>query len=126
MANTCMRRLLAALAFALLLSTACGGGGGGGSPPADAVAEGTITDTGSAAVTGTLFEFDADTEFEIDGVPDGGADDLAIGLQVRVVGARSGDTGTAHLVSFDDSLEGPVAAAVVIGDGEVKELTILG
>jgi hypothetical protein len=117
-----MRIFLLGLAHALLVSAACGGGGGGGGPP-DAIAQGAITGTGSLAVTGTLFEIDDDTEIELEP----GTPGLAVGMQVTVEGERSGDSGTANRVTFDDDLLGPVESVddVVVAD-EVKELGILG
>jgi hypothetical protein len=119
-----MRRLSSslALAHALLVSAACGGGGGGGGAPEDAIAQGTITGTGSIAVTGTLFEIDAGTEIDLDG-EEGDGSALAIGMQVAVEGSHTGDTGTAHFVTFDDDLEGEVESAVAVGD-DVLELEI--
>ena len=119
-----MRRILAGLAHALLVSAACGGGGGGGGGAPDTLAQGTITGMGSVAVTGTLFDTDMAVVEGIGGP--GNPASLAIGMQVTVEGTRDGDTGTADLVTFDDDLEGPVSSVAVVEDGVVEEVTILG
>jgi hypothetical protein len=50
---------------------------------------------------------------------------LRVGMVVVVEGERSGATGSAERVSYDDEIEGPIRAIAVVSPDE-KQLTILG
>lgn len=111
-----LHSLVAAAALATLMS-ACGGGGGGGSaslPPdtggngasASAIAYGTVTALGSVWVNGV--EYDTrNAQVRIDDNP-GGADDIRVGMVVRIDG--SVDDRSASTVTVDESLKGRVEA----------------
>ncbi|MCP3690446.1 MAG: hypothetical protein GY784_18750 [Gammaproteobacteria bacterium] len=75
------------------------------------ITQGEITAFGSIFVNG--IEFDTDSSaFEVDGNIGATQANLAIGMVVTIVGSTdsNGLTGTADNVTYDDKLEGPVAA----------------
>ncbi|MCG8592633.1 MAG: DUF5666 domain-containing protein [Proteobacteria bacterium] len=130
---TSLRIRILGLCLAIAL-TACGGGGGGGGGGGLAsggvggsgISQGSVSGFGSILVNGTVWNTDS-ASFEIDGVA-GSEADLDVGRVVTVEGSfdAGGATGTATRVVFDDSIEGPVAAVVDIGnDGVFRELTVL-
>ena len=104
-----------AASAALLLLTACGGGGGGSdaatptpTDPAGAVAGamafGTVTAFGSVWVNGVEYDT-ATAAIRIDDAP-GGADDLRVGMVVRVDGSALEHRATT--VTVDSALKGRV------------------
>jgi len=116
-AHTPLRALL--LLYATLLTVACGGGGYGGpntagidrtGSPSFALAFGTISGFGSIIVNGVHYETSSST-FEIDDSP-GSQDDLSVGdvVLVQATQASGSTTWTATSVTFDDNVEGPIAA----------------
>lgn len=130
--NSRLTGMMAAAALAALGMAACGGGGGSGSnPPPDngggnpppsggidgvgIIASGPITGFGSIFVNGVEFETTG-AEIRIDDNP-GVEAELEIGDIVEVRGTVSDDglTGNAEVVSFNDSVEGPVSAVDVAG-----------
>jgi len=117
-----MRRLIAlALIAALTLSCGAGslaGGGIGGS----GLSSGSITAFGSIFVTGTEYDTTgASIELERVASP---ASALRLGMVVVVEGDRTGATGTADSVRYDDEIEGPISAITVLSTDE-KQLAIL-
>lgn len=120
--------------FSSILLAACGGGGGGGATagidgtgvtgPEDMFAVGTVTGFGSVIVNGVRFDTTA-TSFTIDGNP-GTQDDLDVGDVVIVQGSldANGATGTADNITFDDLVEGPIAAGSI--DSVAGVLVVLG
>jgi len=133
---------MAAAALAGLGMAACGGGGsgngggnnpppdnGGGNPPPvggiDGVgitASGPITGFGSIFVNGVEFETTG-AEIRIDDNP-GTESELEIGDIVEVRGTVNDDgvTGNAEVVSFNDSVEGPVSSV----DVAASTLVVIG
>lgn len=102
-----------AASAALALLAACGGGGGGTPPPggdsstaAGAIAYGTITAFGSVWVNGVEYETTG-AEVRIDDNP-GGADDLRVGMVVRIDG--SAEDRSASAITVDDAVKGRVEA----------------
>lgn len=111
--RTALSHLAASAALALL--AACGGGGSGSvSPPegagpgatAGAIAYGTITALGSVWVNGVEYATGG-AQVRIDDNP-GGADDLRVGMVVRIDG--SADDRSASSVIVDDAVKGRVEA----------------
>ena len=114
----------------------CGGSGGSstggttagidgtGSPsPIAVVSAGTVTGFGSVIVNGVRFET-ASASFTIDGQP-GTQSELAVGDFVIVKGElddNDSSQGTAQSITFDDVVEGPIAAV----DSLTSTLTVLG
>jgi hypothetical protein len=97
------------------LFVACGGGGGGnGAGPAPTHQAGEIEAFGSIFVNGVEFHTGG-ADIIMDGVPVTGVpvpeDKLRVGMVVDVVGTVNpgGLTGTAVEVTFDDTIQGPVA-----------------
>lgn len=149
--NSGLKAMMAAAALAALGMAACGGGGGGGSgsPPAgggnpppgggnpppsggiDGVgitASGPITGFGSIFVNGVEFETTS-AEIRIEDSP-GTESELEIGDIVEVRGTVNDDgvTGKAEVVSFNDSVEGPVssvdlAAGTLVVMGQTVRVT---
>ncbi len=125
----------------VLLITACGGGGGGtisnpiagitgtgisgGGTLTPIKTVGTITGFGSIFVNGIEFETDT-ASVTLDDNP-GVQGDLKLGMVVKITGQidDSGLAGQASVVSFDDEVQGPVSAIVVLGDPNKKQITIL-
>ena len=112
--NTLITKSIFASAIAISV-VACGSSGGGGGDLAGIggsgfVSSGSITGFGSVFVNGVEFETDSAT-FDIEGVS-GLQSDLAIGMVVKVDGTINNDgiTGIASNISFNDELQGPVAA----------------
>lgn len=93
---------------------ACGGGGGGTSsitPISDAaVSKGVVTALGSVVVNGITFNIDTAT-VKIDDNPSA-ADQLKVGMMVKVRGSSddASRTGSATLVEANDALEGTISA----------------
>ncbi len=123
------------LLCATLLTIACSGGGGGGGSadfagidrtggPAFGFAFGTVTGFGSIIVNGVHYETDSST-FEIDDSP-GSQDDLSVGDVVLVEATRSSGSTTwnATSVTFDDNVEGPIAAGSL--DATAGTFVVLG
>lgn len=126
--NTILAKSTLATAIALTI-VACGPDGGSlaGIGGSGYVSSGSVSGFGSVFVNGVEFETDGAT-FDIDG-ESGTQDDLAIGMVVRVNGTINDDgiTGTASSISFDDELQGPVAAPIIYDiDGVTGTFTILG
>jgi hypothetical protein len=130
--------LVTVITLSVVLVTACGGGGGSGS---SSVAGGGIGGTGmtSGTVTGFGSVFVNGIEFETDGasrdvddrtdISNGSDDDkvLDIGMVVTIIGTVNDDgvTGTAESITYDDDIEGPVAAAPLEDpDGVTKTFSI--
>jgi hypothetical protein len=108
---------IAASLMAASLLAACGGSGDGGSAgidgtgaPSTIVAFGSVTAFGSVVVNGVRYETAA-AQFTVDDSP-GSQNDLAIGDVVLVRGTldAGGLTGSATSVTFDDQVQGPIAA----------------
>lgn len=130
-----MRRSLPtilSLAWLLLLLAGCSSGGGSGGAVSEGgiggsgITRGLVTQVRSAtvAVAGTTYDIDNAT-LDLDD-----ATAVEVGMKVTVEGTRSGDTGTADTVVYDDDLEGPISAIVDVefdfdGLPTVSELTIL-
>jgi hypothetical protein len=94
-------------ALLVVLLVACGGGGSSdnGGIGGTGFSQGAVTDVSmSARVTGTLWEFDTNTEFD---PPSMGEADLQIG-QVVLIEGTLGATNLATRVVFDDIIVGPV------------------
>ena len=148
--NSGWKAMMAAAALAALGMAACGGGGGGGSsnpppgggnpppgggnpPPSGGIdgvgiAVGAITGFGSIFVNGVEFETTS-AEIRIDDNP-GTESELEIGDIVEVRGTVNDDgvTGKAEVVSFNDSVEGPVgsvdlAASTLVVIGQTVRVT---
>jgi len=144
------RNILAAAVVAATL-TACGGGGGGSEPtpivltPTEPVTDGNGDSDGSAGISGSgqrslglitgfgsIFvngvEYETDqADIFIDGQL-ATEEDLAVGMVVSVVGEinEDGITGIASIVIVDDEIQGPISAIALTGDGDSKQLSILG
>ena len=125
-----VRRACLVAGFALLIS-ACGGGGGGsqsagvgGTGISTAQVQGRTTGFGSIFVNGVRFETDT-SEFSVDGIPGATQANLSIGMVVTLdVETRDGNyTGKALRVSYDDEIQGPVAATPVdvVGSGGAQK-----
>lgn len=128
-----MKRIGSILGFAALLA-ACGGGGNddtvagidaGGSPApvaTNVVSKGTITGFGSIIVNEVHYDTN-NAEIVVDDTVATQAA-LAVGDVVVVQGTLSADgtTGTASTVTFDDVVQGPIAAIDLAG----STLTVLG
>jgi Domain of unknown function (DUF5666) len=102
---------------ALALLAACGGGGGSGTAPppdggngtsASAIAYGTITAFGSVWVNGVEYETGS-AAVRFDDSP-GGADDLRVGMVVRIDG--SADDRSASAITVDSAVKGRVEAVL--------------
>jgi hypothetical protein len=148
--NSRFTTMMAAAALAALGMAACGGGGGGGSsspppgggnpppgggnpPPSGGIdgvgiAVGAITGFGSIFVNGVEFETTS-AEIRIEDSP-GTESELEIGDIVEVRGTVNDDgvTGKAEVVSFNDSVEGPVssvdlAAGTLVVMGQTVRVT---
>jgi hypothetical protein len=119
-----MRRSIA-LALTLAVALGCGSGGGlaGGGIGGSGLSAGAISGFGSIFVTGTEYDTSG-ASVDLDGSP-AAESDLRIGMVVVVEGTRSGASGTADTVTYDDEIEGPIAAVTVVSE-DVKELAILG
>jgi hypothetical protein len=121
--------LLLALSGSLLIA-ACGGGAeqvagidARGNPvPSAVVSKGTITGFGSVIVNGVTYDTSSAT-FSIDGNT-GTQPDLAVGDVVVVRGTINDDgtSATAASVTFDDAVEGSIAAI----DPDTQTFTVLG
>lgn len=118
MRNDTKPKILSTLAAtaALALLAACGGGGGGTAPPpgggsgasARGIAYGTITAFGSVWVNGVEYETGS-AEVRIDDNPSG-ADDLRIGMVVRIDG--SADDRSASAITVESAVKGRVEAVL--------------
>ena len=114
--------------LAALLLAGCGGGDAGGDfagidrTGATAIAFGPVTGFGSVIVNGVRYDT-ARATFKIDGRI-GTQNELEVGDVVTVTGTlgSSGLTGTADTVTFDDNVEGPIAAL----DAAAGTLVVLG
>lgn len=116
--------------LAALWLTGCGGGSGGPAgdfagvdrPGAPAIAFGAVTGFGSVIVNGVRYDT-SKAAFRIDGRP-GTQNELEVGDVVTVTGtvASGGLTGAADTVTFDDNVEGPIAAI----DAAAGTLLVLG
>ena len=115
--------MVTALTLASVLLVACGGGGGGGNSVAgggiggSGITSGTVTGFGSVFVNGIEFETDGairDVDDRTD-ISNGSDDDMVldIGMVVTIIGTVNDDgvTGTAESITYDDDIEGPIAAA---------------
>jgi hypothetical protein len=127
---TAKSKLFGCCLLAALWLTGCGGGSDGasgdfagidrtGSP---AIAVGPVTGFGSIIVNGVRYETSR-AAFQIDGRV-GTQAELEVGDVVTVAGsiASGGLTGTADTVTFDDNVEGPIAAI----DASAGALLVLG
>jgi hypothetical protein len=130
----CIQLALAFLFFGVLSSCESGGGDqvagiggtGAGIGGTGYTASGPIDGFGSIFVNG--IEFDTDTALvSLDGASVSDSD-LRLGMIVTVVGTLDADgmTGTAESVSFNDEIQGPIAAISSNADGTEKTLTVLG
>lgn len=122
-------RPMTLLATGVSMISACGGGGDSTSTPADSTitTSGVITGFGSIYVNGIRFDTQS-SDVSLDDSP-GDESDLGLGMVVTVNGTvdDSGSNGVADSISFDDSIEGPVAGPIVTdADGLTKTFTILG
>lgn len=129
--------MMAAGALAALGMAACGGGGGSNNNPPPSggidgvgisVAVGPITGFGSIFVNGVEFSTSG-AEIRIEDSP-GSESELEVGDIVEVRGTVNDDgvTGTAEVVSFNDSVEGPVsgvdvAAGTLVVIGQTVRVT---
>jgi hypothetical protein len=119
-----MRRWLAlALVFAQALGCGAGGGLAGGGIGGSGLSSGSISGFGSIFVTGTEYDTNGAT-VELERVRSS-ASALRKGMVVVVEGQRSGATGTADRVTYEDEIEGPITAIATVSVDE-KRLTILG
>jgi hypothetical protein len=106
--------------LAVLACVSCGGGGGplaGGGIGGTGITTGSVPGFGSVFVNGVEFDT-AGTSMDIDDVLSVGtgandADVLGLGMVVTVTGTVNADgvTGTATSISYDEIVEGPIAAA---------------
>ena len=107
------------------LVVACGGGGGGNFAGIDrlGVTTGTINGFGSIIVNGVRYSTTG-TTFDIDDSGSGTQADLKVGQQVTIRWSSSDDgvTRRAETVSYDDSVEGPIASIDLL----TQSLVILG
>lgn len=119
-----MREVLA-LVLVAALALGCGAGGGlaGGGIGGSGLSSGPISGFGSIFVTGT--EYDTSTATVTLERVASPASALRLGMVVVVEGERSGATGTAESVRYDDEIEGPIAAITLVSPDE-KQLEILG
>lgn len=105
------------------LVVACGGGGGGNFAGIDrlGVTNGTVTGFGSIIVNGVHYEVGNQTTFNIDDSGGGGQDDLRPGQQVTIQwdSLDDGVTRRSQSVSYDDTLEGPIASIDLPGQSMV-------
>ena len=114
-----------ALWLVAAIAVGCGGAGSlaGGGIGGSGLSSGSISAFGSIFVTGTEYDT-ASAAITLDRVS-GSASALRVGMVVVVEGARSGATGDADRVTYDDEIEGPISAITVVSVDE-KQLTILG
>jgi hypothetical protein len=107
------------------LVVACGGGGGGNFAGIDrlGVTTGTINGFGSIIVNGVTYSTTGAT-FDIDDSGSGTQADLRVGQQVTIQwsSADDGVTRRAETVSYDDSVEGPIASIDLL----TQSLVVLG
>lgn len=117
------------LATAIVIAAAGSGGmaiagiDGGGAPlSAKRLTRGSVTGFGSIYLDGV--RYNTDTSFFIIDGQIGREDDLAVGQVVTVLGTvdQDGASGSAHLVAYEDIVDGPVSAI----DAATGSLTILG
>jgi hypothetical protein len=116
---------LIALALIAALALGCGAGGSlaGGGIGGSGISSGAVTAFGSIFVTGTEYDTNgAAIMLERVASP---ASALRLGMVVVVEGDRTGATGTAARVTYDDEIEGPITAITVVSLDE-KRLAILG
>jgi|CXWL01.1.fsa_nt_gi hypothetical protein len=111
------------------LVVACGGGGANfAGIDRLGVTTGTINGFGSIIVNGIHYEDDGDcqTAFDIDDSGTGSQPDLQVGQQVAIEWSSSDDgvTRCADNVSYDDTLEGPIAAGSI--DPVNQSFVVLG
>ncbi len=114
------KRGIAAVGFAGLvvgLVVACGGGGGGGNFAGIdrlGVSTGTISGFGSIIVNGVEYSTSSAT-FDIDDSGSGSQADLQVGQQVTIQWSSLDDgvTRRSETVSYDDTLEGPIATGSI-------------
>lgn len=115
------------IAFGLVVAIAigCGGGGSlaGGGIGGSGFSSGAISAFGSIFVTGTEYDTTGAT-VTLERVASS-TSALRVGMVVVVEGERSGASGSAERVSYDDEIEGPITAITVVSIDE-KRLTILG
>ncbi len=120
--------LLIITAFVLISSIGCGGNGGGtdstgGIGGTGIFSSGQITAKGSITVNGVKYKTE-DAQIFLDGteVPDDSQ--LKVGMVVEIDGKINDDgtTGTATVVYFDDSVEGPVTSI----DSDSLVIEVLG
>jgi hypothetical protein len=119
-----MRKLIA-LALIAALALGCGGAASlaGGGIGGSGLSSGALTRFGSIFVTGTEYDTNAaSVTLERVASP---ASALRLGMVVVVEGDRSGATGTADSVTYDDAIEGPITAITVVSIDE-KQLATLG
>jgi len=107
--------MLAAAVASFVTLASCGGGGTqtagiGGT----GIVAGETTGFGSIYVNGDRYDTDT-SQFVVDGDPNAGQDDLALGMfvKIRVETLNGNFTGKAIEVIYDDEVQGPVAAAPV-------------
>jgi hypothetical protein len=121
------RLWLALLALVFVAGCGGGGGGGGGTAPAPVAntasfSMGAISGFGSVVVNGVHWSDDASVDITLDDAK-GDTSDLRVGMVVEVEGDDHGDgTGTAHKISFENLVRGPVESVDVAGNS----LVVLG
>ena len=114
----------AGVLMSAMILISCGGGGSDQLAGIDrlGVSSGSVSGFGSIFVNGVEYETDPGTEFEIDDAG-GSEDDLDVGDVVTVEWSSSdGKTYRAERVSYDDTLEGPIASI----DAVSGTLVVLG
>ncbi len=120
--------LMIMTAFVLISSIGCGGNGGGtdstgGIGGTGIFSSGQITAKGSITVNGVTYDTE-DAQIFLDGTEVLDDSQLKVGMIVEVDGEinHDGSTGTATVVIFDDSVEGPVTSI----DPDTLVIEVLG
>ena len=110
---------------AIFFIISCGSSGsevaGGGTGGTGIVSSGQITAKGSITVNGVKFETQAAQIFQ-DGALVSDDSQLKVGMIVEIEGTVNSNTGTASIVRFDDSVEGPITMI----DALARTLEVLG
>ena len=118
-----MRKAIA-LALVLALALGCGAGSlAGGGIGGSGLSSGAVSAFGSIFVTGTEWDTNG-ASVSLERVSSSAAA-IKLGMVVVVEGARSGATGDAERVTYDDEIEGPISAITLVSPDE-KQLSILG
>jgi hypothetical protein len=111
--------------FAIFFIISCGNSSsdvaGGGTGGTGIVSSGQITAKGSLTVNGIKYETQGAQIFQ-DGTAVIDDSQLKVGMVVEIEGTVNSSTGTASIVRFDDSVEGPITFIDVAG----REIEVLG